>query len=335
MSRISRFQIASLKKLFAVALLCLMCLLLAKVDAAAAPAKNVILMISDGQGYNTVQATNYYTDVTPAYETFPAQYGMTTYMLLGDGTPWGYDPVEAWADFDYVKSNPTDSAAAATAIYTGQKTYSGSIGMDFDRESLVSIAQMASTYGKATGAVSSVQFTHATPAAVAAHNVSRNNYAEIANEMIYSSDLDVIMGGGHPEYDANGDARLPAGYSYSYVGGESTWLDLRAGTAGGANPWDLIESKSDFEDLADGTLVLDRVVGVPEVYRTLQYDRDWADPNDDGVYVDPFIATMPSLETMTKGALNVLSADPDGFFVMIEGGAVEWANPGNDLGRMI
>jgi len=44
---------------------------------------------------------------------------------------------------------------------------------------------------------------------------------------------------------------------------------------------------------------------------------------------------VPSLETMTQGALNVLSADPDGFFVMIEGGAVDWANHSNDMGRMI
>ena len=168
MSRIGRFQIALLKKSTIVALLCLMCLLLAKVDVSAAPAKNVILMISDGQGYNTVQATNYYTGLTQVYETFPTQYGVTTYMLLSNGTPWGYDSAAAWSDFNYVKSNPTDSAAAATAIYTGEKTYGGSIGMDFDREALVSIAQMAATYGKATGAVSSVQFSHATPAAVAA-----------------------------------------------------------------------------------------------------------------------------------------------------------------------
>ena len=44
---------------------------------------------------------------------------------------------------------------------------------------------------------------------------------------------------------------------------------------------------------------------------------------------------MPSLATMTKGALNVLDADRDGFFVMIEGGAIDWANHANQKGRLV
>ena len=49
----------------------------------------------------------------------------------------------------------------------------------------------------------------------------------------------------------------------------------------------------------------------------------------------PLNTTVPSLALMTKGALNVLDNDPDGFFVMIEGGAVDWANHANQLGRLI
>ena len=49
----------------------------------------------------------------------------------------------------------------------------------------------------------------------------------------------------------------------------------------------------------------------------------------------PQNTSLPSLALMTKGALNVLDNDPDGFFVMIEGGAIDWANHANQLGRLI
>ena len=58
-----------------------------------------------------------------------------------------------------------------------------------------------------TGVITSVEFSHATPAGFVAHNVSRNNYAEIAEEMINSSATDVIMGCGHPWYDRSGVKR--------------------------------------------------------------------------------------------------------------------------------
>jgi alkaline phosphatase len=55
--------------------------------------------------------------------------------------------------------------------------------------------------------VSSVQLSHATRAAFVAHNVDRTNYAKIANEMVYSSALDLIMGTGHPCFDADGNGQ--------------------------------------------------------------------------------------------------------------------------------
>jgi alkaline phosphatase len=299
-------------------------------------AKNVIILISDGWGYNHIESTNYYLDGTTGqqvYEQFPFQYAMSTYEYDGS-----YDPAGAWEDFDYVKDGATDSAAAATAMSTGVKTYGGAIGMDPDYNPLKHAMQYAEELGKSTGVVTSVEWTHATPAGFVAHNVSRNNYAEIGAEMVYDSATDVIMGAGHPWYDRDGK-KVKEPNTFKYVGGEETWLDLKAGTAGGDadgdgvdDPWALIESHGNFRSLMNGNTPK-RVLGTARVYQTLQQGRGgdgYADP-----YAEPLIKTVPTLEEMTKAALNILDNDADGFMLMVEGGAVDWASHGNQSGRMI
>jgi len=286
----------------------------------AAAAKNVILMIADGQSINTIQATEYYNGSPAVYQAFPVQYGMSTYS---SNNPAGYDPVQMWNDFDYAKSGATDSAAAATAMYTGEKTYNGQISWSNSGDPMTTIAEIADASGKATGVVTTVQISHATPAAVWAHNSSRNNYSAIAQEMIYSSGLDVIMGAGHPEYDNNGQA---ATLTDQYVGGAAAWADVKAGTANG---FGFVESKSDFEALADGTyaggVLPSKVIGIAQVNTTLQQKRSASSMN----------SNVPTLATMTSAAINVLDEDTDGFFLMVEGGAVDWANHANQLDRMI
>ncbi len=70
------------------------------------------------------------------------------------------------------------------------------------------------------------------------------------------------------------------------------------------------------------------------VHKTLQYERD-GDRYNAAPFEDAFIETVPSLAVMSRGALNVLSQDEDGFVLMIEGGAVDWASHGNSTSRMI
>ena len=307
-------------------------------------AKNIIVMIADGSGFNHVEATSFYTygkKSKQTYNQFPFKYGMSAYMaydVSDDCYDDGYDPLLAWSYFDYVKSCYTDSAAAATAMSTGVKTYGGAIGVDMDEDPLQHAIELAEQKGKSTGVVTSVEFTHATPAAFVAHNVSRNNYAAIGQEMVYDSAVDVIMGCGHPWYNANGQfVSIPN--TFIYVGGEATWDDLVAGTAGGDadgdgadDPWFLIQTRAEFQALMSGPTPK-RVIGVAQVYQTLQTNRTgnvYADP-----YVVPLIDTVPTLEEMTKAALNILDDDPDGLFLMVEGGAVDWASHANQSGRMI
>ena len=192
--------------------------------------RNIIVMIADGCGFYHLQAADLYahgTPDSPLYAAFPVRLAMSTYAAGG-----GYDAARAAEQFDYVASGATDSAAAATAMACGVKTYGGAIGVDADRRPVMNVIERAEALGRATGVVTSVQISHATPAGFVAHNESRSNYAEIAAEMINESALEVIMGAGHPEYDNNGRPREGEA-DYRYVGGEATWAALRAGTAGG------------------------------------------------------------------------------------------------------
>ncbi len=299
--------------------------------------KNIIVLISDGCGYNHRDAASIYQYGEigkQVYESFPVQTGMSTYLVSGS-----YDPNLAWQDFDYVKSGYTDSAAAATAMSTGIKTLSGRIGIDQALNPLNLIIEKAEELGKATGVVTSVEFSHATPAGFVAHDVSRENYEDIANEMIYNSAVDVIMGCGNPLYDNSGKSKFFP--NYKYVGGEITWNDLTdfdcalgadANGDGIKDPWTLIQTREEFQGYMHGETP-ERVIGIPLIYETLQELRSGDDMEDP--YVVPFIDTVPTLAEMTKTALNVLDEDEDGFFLMVEGGAVDWASHYNRPGRLI
>ncbi len=295
-----------------------------------APAKNIILMISDGQGIASVMAADFYNGGSAPYEVFPHKYFMTTYSVLGD-----YDPDWAWQSFENHKKNPTDSAAAATAMGTGVKNFPLTIGKNTFLKDLKNIVEVSSEYGKATGVVTTVPISHATPAGMVAHRTLRINYKEIAREMIYQSELDVIMGGGHPYFDDNGQSRSESDFDFQYIGGQDTYMDLTDGDGALARDeksWTYIESFAEFQNLAEGLINTDKLFGLAQVAETLQQKRDG---DVQVAYNDSFIENVPSLSTMTLGALNVLEKDEDGFFIMIEGGAVDWSNHDNARGRLI
>ncbi len=318
--------------------------------------KNIILLISDGWGYNHIEATNCYQyglrKGVQVYEQFPVELAMSTYSATNNG----YAPYEAWSDFEYVRRydlmpylRATDSAASATAFSTGVKTYNGSINVSMESDRLYTIVERAEEMGKATGVVTSVPFNHATPAGMVAHNETRNDYQGIAREMIYYSGLEVIMGAGHPWYTDDNTKKDEPRYKYM---DESTWLDLSGGTAGNdcngdgiEDVWAFIDEPGDFRALANGETP-DRLFGLARVYSTLQHGREadsptyggWGKDDPQDVTSLPYtneLNDVPTLEEMTCAALNVLDNNPNGFFAMIEGGAVDWASHCNSTCRMI
>ena len=154
--------------------------------------------------------------------------------------------------------------------------------------------------------------------------------------MINKSAAEVIMGCGNPLFDPDGKPDKTSHYKYI---DESTWTTLLSGSAGGdadgdgsPDHWKLIQTRAEFQNLATGPTPK-RVFGIPQVFETLQEKRS-GDTNATPFKV-PFNQTVPTLEEMTRAAINVLDEDPNGFFIMIEGGAVDWASHANHSGRLI
>lgn len=320
--------------------------LTAHADEAPAPAapKNIILLISDGAGHNQFDIANFYetgagysqVNVDPAtgtvehipgtpnqvYESWPVQVSQSTHSANGRGN---YTTENAWEGFGWVSSGATDSAAAGTALGTGVKTRNGQLGFDADGERLLTVGEQAKEVGKKVGLVSSVPFNHATPAGFIAHNQSRNDYHGLASEMI-DSGVDVIMGGGHPNFNDNGSTRVP----------NHTWISQGdfGRLLGGDTEFSYLETRSDFEALTTGDTP-EKVFGLAQVAETLQYNRSGLGNKNVQPFTDPAVANVPTLETMTKGALNVLDNGEDGFFLMVEGGAIDWAGHANQTTRVL
>ncbi|WP_209312922.1 alkaline phosphatase [Streptomyces lonarensis] len=323
----------------------------------AAPAdfgpKNVIFLIGDGMGFNQVDTASLYehgvsyhqVDVEPGagdvtrqpgratqiYQHFPVGVAAATYQHGA-----GYDPAVEWGSFRGPMQNRPDSAATATALATGVRTYNAAIGVDPDRKPVRNLTERAQELGKASGVVTSVPFTHATPASFVAHNEHRNNYHSIAREMLWEHEINVVMGGGHPWYDGNAQRRDEPTYQYL---AEAEWNAL----SGGETQFELVETPEEFAALATATDTPAHVFGMPQVAATLQYDRSGPDRAADGTPVagaEPFTAPkntgVPRLDEMASAALNILdNASEEGMFLMVEGGAIDWASHANELNRQI
>ncbi|WP_293783146.1 alkaline phosphatase [uncultured Aeromicrobium sp.] len=309
--------------------------------------KNVIVLISDGAGYNQFDAARLYDTGTSyqqvtvdpdtgaiehaeskpsqVYDSWPVQVGQSHYSASGRSE---YVTESAWGDFGWVASGATDSAAAATALGTGVKTNNGVIGFDPEGERLMTVGEQAKAVGKKVGLVTDVPFAHATPAGFIAHNADRNDYHGLANEMI-DSGIDVIIGGGHPNYtDAN--TTRPSHF------GSGSWISQGDYNrlVGGETPFTFIDAKNQFEQVASGQNVPEKLFGLARVAETFQYNRPGLDNDDVAPYSDPMNSDVPSLETAADAALQVLDND-EGFFLMVEAGAVDWAGHANQTTRLI
>ena len=321
----------------------------AQANAAEAGPRNIILLISDGAGYNQFDATNFYRQGSGAFQLITTEDGRVipdpantagaeVYMQSDwiqvamahasqttiDGN---YDYSEkAWEEFEWVKNKPTDSAAAGTALSTGAKTYNGILGYDAAGAKLTTAGETALASGRKLGLVTSVPFNHATPAAFIAHNQDRNDYTGLASEML-SSGAHVLMGGGHPKYT---DDHTERDATY-------TWIDAGdfSSLIGGKTPYTYIEERSQFDALAACEVPESgRVFGLAQVAETLQERRAGGTSADVELGVTP-LNDVPTLETMTEGALNTLTQDSQGFYLMVEGGAIDWAGHSNFMNHLI
>jgi alkaline phosphatase len=221
-------------------------------------------------------------------------------------------PFGGWERTASLDDPVTDSAAAGTALATGFKTNNGMISMVPDSTPLTvtTILERAQAQGMAVGLVTNVQMAHATPAAFAAHVEHRSMMTEIARQML-ALEVDVLLGGGEDEF-------LPVEGTGVYTGcypqvGERT----------------------------DGRNLIDEAVAAGYTYVCDATDLTAVAPTSTtrllGLFADEGMQYpySPSLAEMTEQAIAILSQDPEGFFLMVEGGQIDWAGHGNDAERVI
>lgn len=313
--------------------------------AAGSTAKNVIIMVGDGMGYNAVEAGSLYRHGESRKQVY-WQFQHLGCSTFSDNNKQGYNVEDAWKDFKYFHRVPTDSSAGATAISTGVKCPNMRVAMDREGNKLPHMLYDAESLGKATGVLSTVRLTHATPASFVTYDVGRGNEEEIARKMLLESPVDLIMAPGHPWFDDN--AKQEGGQepdkfattgTYEYVGGLELWKQLLEGTAGGdangdgtPDPWKLIDTTEGIVSLAAMPQPA-RVLALVPVRSTLQCNRA-GDENAEAFAV-PLTPGLPTMAQMATSALSQLSQDPDGFYIMMEGGAIDWAGHGNKAGRLV
>jgi len=202
----------------------------------------------------------------------------------------------------------TDSAPAATAIATGHKTADGVIAMDPTKtQELETIAEAAKAKGMKVGIVSSVSIDHATPAAFYAHEPSRNNYHYIGHDLV-ASGFDYFGGGGFVDPNGTRSGVTPKGNV------------LEAAAAAG---YTIADSRGEFEALAPGGRAL-AINPVLDSSQALYYEIDRVRAADDDSHM--------SLAEFTQKGIELLAhrSNRKGFFMMVEGGKIDWACHAND-----
>lgn len=304
-------------------------------ESVSAPAaKNVILFIGDGMGVSTVTAIRILDG---------QRKGMA-----------GEENVLPFERFPHVALSKTyevdlqvgESAGTATAIMTGEKTRAGFIGISADatREvcatahgnHLPSLLELSEMAGKSTGIVTTTRLTHATPASTYAHVPERdwendldlteearqNGCKDIASQLIdfpYGDGVEVALGGGRINFlpydleDPEGEDTEDARHDGRNLVRE--WVDQYTNSA-------YVWNKAQFESI--DTQTTDHLLGLFNS-KHMQFEADRSE--------DP--GGEPSLAEMTKLAIEMLSRNPEGYFLLVEGGRIDHAHHDSNAYRAL
>lgn len=245
--------------------------------------KNVIMVVGDGMGPAYTTAYRYFADDK---NTLDVEQTVFDRMLVGMASTY---PAR-------ISGYVTDSAAGATALATGVKSYNGAIAVNVDKKPVSTVLEWAKEQGMKTGVAVTSQINHATPAGYSAHNESRKNYDQIADSYFDEKIndhfvLDVMLGGGW-DYFIRDDRNLVAEFKkagYQYV---DNIAHLK--TANSKQP----------------------LLGL-----FAEQGLNWA-------------LDMPPkqrLKTLTQAAVEHLENE-QGFFLLVEASQVDWAGHSNDVG---
>jgi alkaline phosphatase len=261
-------------------------------------ARNVILLIGDGMG----QAHRFAAQLLAAGRNGRLAMDRTPYFGL-----MGTTSVD-------VTSFVTDSAAAATAIATGVKTLNGSVSIDRNGQERTTILELAKASGRSVGLVSTCQITDATPAAFAAHVPHRADQSEVARQYVERTRVDLILGGG-------------AAHWYPYGAPLPETLTTAAPYRGIGSDGDLValSRKLGYEFVTDAAALQAtlhrrrREPGGPLLGLFAAQEFFLQTAEGFGAIYDPPV----SLADLTAAAIEILSQNSNGFFLMVEESAID------------
>ncbi len=229
-------------------------------------AKNVILMIGDGMGPNQVKAGEAFNEGKLTMQKFPYSVNVETRS---------------------VSSSVTDSAAAATALATGVRTWNNRVGISPKDEQLETIVDIAARLGKRTGVITTEELYGATPMGFSSHNKSRSAKEELLTEAALTSNVNLFL-------------------SYTYA--EENILT--------SNGYTRIDNPQDISEATGDKLCGSYNINAYAPSMTVQ-------------------ESVVALDGLVVEALEYLSKDEDGFFLMTEGAHIDHGGHNNDFAYMI
>ncbi|HDN9024925.1 alkaline phosphatase [Aeromonas veronii] len=294
-------------------------------QAQAGDAKNVILFIGDGMGPTVLTATRLFK---------VGEEGNLEMMTL---------PRSARIKTFSNDAQTTDSAPSMAAYTTGVKMNNEVIAMSSDTKAVApgkdvngnktvnncssdngkpvpTILELAKAAGKSVGAVTTTELTHATPAATYAHICHRDAAYDIAAQAVpggagfnqaLGDGVDVLMGGGANHWTP---------YSASNKGGRNDNRDLTAEMK--AKGYSYVTTQSELAKVTSG-----KVLGLFSSKSHLDYELDRV--------AKGAANTQPSLSEMTAKAIDLLSKNSQGYFLMVEGGRIDHALHGTNAKRSL
>lgn len=283
--------------------------------------KNVIMIIGDGMGPEQVGLLLTYAKQAPNSVIVEGQTGFD--KIMAQGGSMGLSMTHA------KNVLVVDSAASGSQLATGQFSGSEMIGLDFNGDPAVTVLEKAKAAGKSTGLISDTRVTHATPAAFAAHQAHRKMENEIAVDML-NAGPDVMLGGGL-RYWIPKEANDKASAVRKELE-EMTEGSVRIKSKRKDNKNLLAQAKDKGYSLAFNKKQMDASSG--KLLGLFAYSA-----MPDGIRVSNSLSdperNMPTLKEMSAKAIDILSKDDDGFFLMVEAGLIDWAAHYNDAGGML
>ena len=276
----------------------------------------------------------------------------------GGETAWSSPPSASYLKGNW-KTLPhpwTDSAASATSLNTGFKTFNGSINIGPDGKPLMTLAREMQADGFGIGIVTSVPISHATPGCVYANNVTRNDYQDITRDLLGLPSashrqplpgVDVLLGCGWGE--SQKDDRIKQGKNYVPGNKYIAKNDLKAVNqlnggkyvvaqrTSGRNGAELLAASA--AEAAKNSQHLFGFFGVMGGHLPYQTADGGFDPTRGNTAAEKYsksdISENPTLAQMTAAALTVLEKNEVGFYLMVEAGDVDWGNHQNNIDNSI